>query len=338
MRHPPQWSTLPRRHAARRPVRGAALRVAALVLGLAAPPADAQLLRHEFSELHMGMRVRMVVYTPNEAEARDAVRDAFGRIAALEDILSDWRPSSEVRRLATLPAGARATLGVELCTVLGAALQLARRTGGAFDPTVGPFVALWREARRAGRMPPGEALEGARARSGWQRVRLDSASCAVAFDGDSVRLDLGGIAKGYILDEALRTLEIRGVHRAMIEAGGDIVVGDAPPGQPGWAIAVPHDDPALAARARALVRAAIATSGDTEQSVTIGGVRYSHVVDPRTGLGLTGGAMATVIAPDGLTADGLATALTVLGADGLSMVSRYPGALAALRTGIAEPR
>jgi FAD:protein FMN transferase len=319
-------------------MRRSALRAAAFVLALAGPPADAQLLRHEFSELHMGMRVRMVVYTPNEAEARDAVRGAYGRIAALEDILSDWRPSSEVRRLAALPAGARATLGAELCTVLGAALDLARRSAGAFDPTVGPVVALWREARRTGRMPADEALAQARARTGWQRVRLDTATCAVAFDADGVQLDLGGIAKGYILDEALRTLEMRGVGRAMIEAGGDIVVGDAPPGQRGWVIAVPHDDPALAARARALVRAAIATSGDTEQSATIDGVRYSHVVDPRTGLGLTRGVMATVIARDGLTADGLATALTVLGTDGLSVMPEYPGAVAALRSPVAEPR
>ncbi|HSJ63483.1 MAG TPA: FAD:protein FMN transferase [Gemmatimonadaceae bacterium] len=326
------------RHAARRLVRGAAFRIAALVLALVAPPADAQLLRYEFSELHMGMRVRMVVYTPNEAEARDAVRSAFGRIAALEDILSDWRPSSELRRLGTLAAGVRATLSVELCTVLGAALDLARRTGGAFDPTVGPFVALWREARRTGRMPADEALEHARSRAGWQRVRLDTASCTVTFDADSVRLDLGGIAKGYILDEALRTLEMRGVRRAMVEAGGDIVVGDAPPGQHGWAIVAPHDEPALAARARALVRAAIATSGDTEQSVTIDGVRYSHVVDPRTGLGLTRGVMATVIAQDGLTTDGLATALTVLGAEGLAIIPAYPGAVAALRSPVAERR
>jgi thiamine biosynthesis lipoprotein len=139
-----------------------------------------------------------------------------------------------------------------------------------------------------------------------------------------MRLDLGGIAKGYILQEAMAVLVARGAPRAMVEAGGDIVVGDAPPGTPGWRIDVPHADAAFAARAASLKHAALSTSGATVQFVEIGGVRYSHVIDPRTGLGVTHGFVTSVIARDGATADALATALGVLGSEGAKpMLARF---------------
>jgi thiamine biosynthesis lipoprotein len=128
-----------------------------------------------------------------------------------------------------------------------------------------------------------------------------------------MRLDLGAIAKGFILQDALRTLRERGLRSALLEAGGDIVVGDAPPGRDGWLIDAPGADPAFAARAAALVNAALATSGPAAQSVQLDGVRYSHVIDPRSGLGLTNGITARVIARDAATADALATAYSVLG-------------------------
>ena len=128
-----------------------------------------------------------------------------------------------------------------------------------------------------------------------------------------MRLDLGGIAKGYILQQALGAMVPLGVTQALVEAGGDIVVGDAPPGRDGWRIDVAGSDAVFAARAARLTNAALATSGPTAQFVEIDGVRYSHVVDPRTGMGLTNGVTARVIARDGATADALATALTVAG-------------------------
>ena len=147
-----------------------------------------------------------------------------------------------------------------------------------------------------------------------------------------MRLDLGGIAKGYVLQEALRVLDARGVPRALVEAGGDIVAGDAPPGRTGWRIDTPGADEAVTTRAAALTRAALATSGAAMQFVEIDGTRYSHIIDPRTGLGLTHHLTAHVIAGDGATADALATALSVVGAaQGPSILRRFPGALASLR-------
>ena len=304
-----------------------------LVLGDAGVnAAGTQPVRHEFTELHMGMPVRLVLHASDEAIARDAARAAFARIAALENVMSDYRPASEVRRLTEVPAGVRRALSPELCDVLGRALELARESGGAFDPTVGAYVELWRAARATGKLPSRRELDSAARRAGWWRVRLDRSACTVTFDEEGIRLDFGGIAKGYILDQALAVLAARGVSRALLEAGGDIVVGDPPPGAIGWRIEVRHAGSELATHAASLARAAISTSGDGEQYVEVEGIRYSHLIDPRTGLGSTARTVASVIARDAATADALATALAVLGADeGRELVERWPGIIAADR-------
>jgi FAD:protein FMN transferase len=206
------------------------------------------------------------------------------------------------------------------------AIQVARLTGGAFDPTVGPVVALWREARRTRRHPQRARLDSARMLVGWTRIGLDSARRALKL-APGMRLDLGGIGKGYIIQEALETLRSKGIARALIEAGGDIVVGDAPPGSAGWRIDAPDASPSLKAALASVTNSAVATSGPRAQFVVIDGVRYSHVVDPRTGKALTTGVTARVVARDGATADALATALTVLGkTEGPALAARlFPG-------------
>ena len=142
-----------------------------------------------------------------------------------------------------------------------------------------------------------------------------------------MRLDLGGIAKGYILQEALADRCGRlGVTRALAESGGDIVVGDAPPGRNGWTIDVPGADLAFRERASRLTNSALSTSGATMQFVEIDGVRYSHVIDPRTGIAVTNHTVAHVIAEDAATADALSTALAVVGHQGSkALIERFPG-------------
>jgi thiamine biosynthesis lipoprotein len=292
----------------------------------------AQPVRREYAELHMGVATRLVLYARDDADARAAARAAFDRIAALEDNMSDWRPASESRRLERRP-GAWVPVSRELYAVLARAVEIARESGGAFDPTVGPIVAVWREARRTRRLPSAATLDSARALVGWRKLALDPARRRVHLATPGMRLDLGAIAKGWILQDALGVLRARGVTRALLEAGGDIVVGDAPPGRPGWRIETPGAGPEVAARAGALVRGAVATSGPAEQSVVIDGVAYSHVVDPRTGVALTDARQATVVARDGATADALATALTVLDARrGAELLARFPGVVASVMT------
>ncbi len=284
-------------------------------------------VRSEFSELHMGVEVRIVLYARNEVHAREAARAAFDRFTALEDIMSDYRPKSEIRSLDRRP-GKWVTVSEPLFIVLTRAVEIARATDGAFDPTVGPLVALWREARRVRRLPGDAELDSARARVGWRLIALDSVRRRVRLAKGGMRLDLGGIAKGHAVQQAVGVLRARGVVSALVEAGGDIAVTGAPPGKAGWRVEVSGADSAVRARASTLTNAAISTSGASAQFVEIGGVRYSHVVDPRTGVGLTSGAQATVIAADGALADALSTALTVLPREGVaSLLARFPGVI-----------
>jgi FAD:protein FMN transferase len=281
---------------------------------------------HEFAQVHMGLPVRIRLYSSSEEAAGTAAAAAFARIAALDQMMSDYRPDSELRRLGS----AWSPVSRELFAVLERAIEIADATGGAYDPTVGPLVALWRDARHSHRLPDASAIDTAKTLVGWRLVQLDAARPAVRLAREGVRLDLGGIAKGYIIQQALQAMIPFGVTRALVEAGGDIVVGDAPPGRDGWRIDVTGSDAEFVARATRLTNAALATSGPTAQFVEIDGVRYSHVVDPRTGLGLTNQVTARVIAANGATADALATALTVAPHTLLRIRRQFPDAAVSL--------
>jgi len=270
--------------------------------------------RWTFAEVHMGMPVRLTFHGPDERAARKAAAATFERIAALDRELSDYRPDSELNAI-NARAGEWVRVSPDLVSVLDVAQRMARLTAGAFDPTVGPLVSLWRDARRESTMPPPEATASARALVAWRHLEIDRRGRRVRLATPGMRLDLGGIAKGYVLDEALATLADAGITRVLVEAGGDIVAGDPPPGEQGWKVNVPGADDEFAARAAVLARQALATSGGTSQFVEVDGVRYSHVVNPSTGLGLTRAAVVHVLAPDGATADALATAIGVVGLD-----------------------
>ena len=275
----------------------------------------------------MGLPVRLVLHARDRQTAEPAARAAFARIASLDRMMSDYRPDSEVRRLDS-HAGTFVPVSAELLTVLTRALEISRASNGAFDPTIAPLVSLWRESRATRQLPEPSRLAAARALVGWQQVEIDAGRSAVRLPRPGMRLDLGGVAKGYILQEALRTLRDRGVTRALVTAGGDIVVGEAPPGRQGWAVDTPGSDPAFVARAARLTNAALATSGSSEQFVEINGIRYSHIVDPRTGLGVATTRGVRVIADDAALADALATALTILDdEDGKTLQARFPDAI-----------
>ncbi len=280
----------------------------------------------------MGVPVRVVLYAESDRVASQAAGAAFARIAELDSRFSDYRADSELRRLSER-SGEWTPVSEDLFAVLDLAVRLARATDGAFDPTVGPLTRLWRTSRQTLRLPRAGELDSARSRVGWQKISLDPGTRTVLLTVGNMRLDLGGVGKGYVLDQAMAVLERHGTGRALVEAGGDIVVGDAPPGRPGWEIAIPGASGEAAGQARALTHAAVSTSGDTEQFVMIGGVRHSHVVDPRTGLGVTNTVTATVIASDGATADAMATAVSVLGREaGTRLAVQTPGVVVVWQT------
>jgi thiamine biosynthesis lipoprotein len=210
-----------------------ALLVAATFSGQAS---DAKQTRFEFSEPHMGTLFRIVLYAPDASAATQAARAAFDRIAALDDIMSDYRASSELMRLCQQADGPPVKVSDDLFRVLAAAQDVAKRSGGAFDVTVGPVVRLWRGARRSRRLPDPERLAQAVKLVGYEEIRLDPAAQTVQLLERGMLLDLGGIAKGYAADAALDVLRQYGITRALVAGGGDIAAGDPPPAQEGWRI------------------------------------------------------------------------------------------------------
>ena len=285
---------------------------------LGGSPKGPPLQRNEYVRLLMGVRMRIVAYAPDEATARAAAAAAFERVAQLEDIMSDYQTDSELMRLSRNAGNGPQKVSPELFEVLAYGQMVSDASDGAFDVTVGPPVGLWRQARKTGVLPAESALADARNKVGWRFMQLDARDRTVDLTVPGMQLDLGGIAKGYAGDEAIRVLREHGVNSALFEAGGDIVVSDAPPGKRGWEIELPDG------RKKRLANAAISTSGDTVQFVEVNGVRYSHVIDPRTGIGLTEHYVATVIALRGISTDSLSTAATVLGKRaGESLIRRF---------------
>jgi FAD:protein FMN transferase len=294
-------------------------------------PGEAGLTRFKYTQLHMGVQVSITLHAPNQAAAERAATAGFKRFAELEDVMSDYRPASEVMRLCAKAGGQPVEVSPDLFKVLERAVKVARQSEGAFDVTVGPLVQLWRRARQTGQLPPAEELRRALALVGWEKMSLHQKTRSVHLKVPGMRLDLGGIAKGYAGDEAIKAMKHNGVSRAMVEAGGDIVMSGPPPGQKGWRIQIDTTSPP---KVRELSNCAVSTSGDVNQFVEVGGKRYSHIVDPRTGLGLTNRTAVTVIAPDGLTSDSLTKVVSVLGpAKGIRIVRSHRGARAFIKGG-----
>jgi thiamine biosynthesis lipoprotein len=216
----------------------------------------------------------------------------------------------------------------DLFTVLQKAEELSKKSEGAFDVTVGPVVQLWRLARRTQELPDPKEFAQAREKVGYKKVRLDPAKKTVRLLTPGMQLDLGGIAKGFAADEALKLLRDKfGIKQALVAAAGDITCGDPPPGKDGWTVEIAPIAKSQKPRTLTLANASVSTSGDLEQFVEIKGVRYSHVLDPRTGLGLTGRRSVTVIAPRGIDADSMTKAVSVLPPEqALKLVEDTPGA------------
>jgi thiamine biosynthesis lipoprotein len=276
----------------------------------------------EAVEPHMGTLFRIQLYVADQAQAPQAFQAAFARIAQLDEILSDYTPTSELNQLSTRAVHHPVRVSEDLFKVLSASQQLSAESHGAFDVTVGPLTHLWRAARKTAHLPEKAAVEEALRRSGYRHLHLDAARQTVELDRPGMQLDAGGIAKGYAADEALALLDNLGIHSALVAASGDLVFSNPPPGEPGWKIGVGSFDQVLV-----LANAAVSTSGPAEQHLDSSGVRYSHIIDPTTGMGLTQEITASVIAPHGIDADGMATAVCVLGPErGLSFVEKHPGA------------
>lgn len=285
--------------------------------------------RYDFQGPGMATTFRIVCYAESRAEAEKVVEECFKRISQLNAICTDYDPASELMRLCAPDAVYPAPISADLLTVLERAQALAELTSGAYTPACGHLTQLWRRARRMGRLPPQERVQrGVAAADLWRQMVLDADDGKVTLASGTL-LDLGGIAKGWAADECLRILKKHGITRAVVQAGGDTAVGQPPPGQEGWEVKLrtfsrPGDEDEL--RTLLLAECAVSTSGDLYQFTEIQGVRYSHIISPFTGVGLTERIACSVIAPDCATSDALATAMCVLGAArGEALAAKLPG-------------
>ena len=286
-----------------------------------------------FREPHMGSFVAITLYAGDADAAQRAADDAYARVEELIAVYSDYAPDSELSRLSRTSGSARAVaVSEDLWIVLHRAGEMSQLTGGLFDITIGPYKRLWRRSRRQRELPRAEHLAQAAAAVGWRHVELDARTRSVTLRAPGMDLDLAALAPGRIADEALRVLRERhGLRHALVDVSGDVVCGDPPPGRPGWRIATVSLQPQGTPTSHLIVsNCSVSTSGDAFQFIEIEGIRYSHILDPRTGLGTTKPMRATVVAPDGITADALATAACLLEPDAALRLIEQDGARASL--------
>ena len=289
---------------------------------LAQSPANAvSRSRYQGTRRCMGVAWTVTVFAETLPKAEKAITAALDEVSRIESVLSDYQPTSELCQLsASAPTPFPKQVSPDLWEVLIQAVAWRDRSKGAFDPTVGVFTDLWRNARQTRHMPSVKQLAAAQNASGPETFRLEDAQKVSLLKPD-MRLDLGGIGMGFAIDRALKIIQENDISVAMVDASGDIGAIGRPPDSDGWRIEID----ALGRKTEkkkceglhpfviTLEDASVTTSGDAFQAIEIEGIRYSHIVDPRTGLGVVGSTGVTVIAPDATTADALATTLSVLG-------------------------
>jgi thiamine biosynthesis lipoprotein len=277
----------------------------------------------------MGTVFRIELYAEDKEAAERAVGAAFKRIDDINAIASDYLPESELSRFNREPADKAVPVSADLFALISKSLDSSKQTDGAFDITVAYAVQQWRRAKRQKQLPTPDLTRKAIAMTDWKALRLDENKLTVTKLKEGLLLDLGGIGKGYAADAALAVLKARGFTRALVAGSGDLAIGDAPPGKPGWNVALrtferPEENDRLIHVT--LSRCGCSTSGDLHQFLELDGKRYSHIVNPQTGLGLTDRIACTVIAPDATTSDSLDNGMCVLGVEkGLRVAASVSG-------------
>lgn len=263
----------------------------------------------------MGTMFTATAWTTNEQAARAALAAARTAVDRVDTLMSVYKPASDLSLVNRRAGTGRPTrVSSETAQVLRSSLEWARLSDGAFDPTVGPLVKLWGFYRTGDSIPGAQARDSARALVGWKTVRYDSAARTVYLPRAGQRLDFGAIAKGYALDIAAEGMRRAGVARGLVDLGGNVLVYGSPPDGPVWRVGIrdPRNPEAIAAVV-SMGSGAVATSGDYERFFIKNGVRYAHILNPRTGWPKQGVAATTAIARTGMQSDALSTTLFVLG-------------------------
>jgi len=290
--------------------------------------------------LIMGTFARAVAVAADSKIAGKAIEAALSEIESVDRLMSDYKSDSEISQVNRDAFNRVVAVSEPTYQVLRRSIEFSKLTGGAFDITVGPLVDLWRSAGKKGQTPSEEELAATKAKVGFEKLILDDKKQTVRFASEGMRLDLGGIAKGYAVDKAIEAMQKAGAIGGMVDIGGDLrCFGKPPKGKSKWSIGLQNPKPNKNTDESDLLlvlkldNAAVATSGDYQQFVLIEGKRYSHIINRRTGAGAHGLSSVTIIADNATDADALATAVSVMGTEkGLALIEKMPGTEAILIT------
>jgi thiamine biosynthesis lipoprotein len=290
-------------------------------------PASAEALT-EFRQARyiMGTIVEIVVAAAHKHTAEQAMEHGFEALRQVEQRMSIYQATSALSRINRLAADAWVPLEADLRSVITAALDVAHQSEGALDVTVLPLMRLWGFVQQAGRVPTAAEISATLPLVDYRHVQLDAAHSAIRFTRKGVGLDLGGIAKGFAVDNALQALLAQGVSRAIVNAGGDLFAMGTAPSETPWLVDIQH--PSIPERTLATMRVhnrSITTSGDYERFFEQDGKRYCHLIDPRSGYPVQDVASVTVLADTTMQADALSTAAVILGPDkGFALLEQLP--------------
>lgn len=286
------------------------------------------------SRLMMGTFCRVVVIARSERRAQVCIAAAFEVQDRIESLMSYHRSDSELNQVNRCAGEKPVPVNPMTFEVLRRAIHFSEVSDGTFDVTVGPLVDLWRAAGQTNQPPTEEALAEARRKVGFQKLILDEKAMTVRFAEPGMRIDLGGIAKGYAVDKAVEAMKKHGALGGMVDLGGNIgCFGRSPRGQEKWRIGIqdpnvaPDDlSPSKYLLVLELADVSVATSGDYRRFAMVEGHRQSHILDVRSGRSAEQLVSDTIIAPDAISADALSTAVNILGPEaGMALVERLPG-------------
>ena len=291
------------------------LRILIIVSLLVSFQSVAQQTRFVFTEVKMASSFTIIFYDNDSTHASMVAKNCFSLVDSLASIFSDYIDTSELTRLSkSSGSGNYVRLSPALYDIMVKSQNAWKKSKGSFDITLGPVVRLWRQARRDRKIPSATDISDKLKLVGFDKVRLRRRDHAAKLKVPGMQLDLGGIAQGYIAQKVLDRTRDLSISSALVDVSGDIAMSDPPPGKAGWTIGVnlPRSTYQLQSRNLVVSNCTVSTSGDVYQYIEENGVRYSHIVDPRTGYGVTHQRNVTVIAPDATTADWLATSCSIL--------------------------
>lgn len=277
----------------------------------------------------MGTEARVKVLADSRQTAQNCIKAAAEQFNLIEKIFSDRRSDSEISAVNREAFKGPMKVSRQVYQLIKTSVGFSELSGGAFDITVGPLVDLWRQAGDANRMPSDEQIKEACAKVGFKKLILDDTDTTVRFAAEGMRLDFGGIAKGYAVDLAAEAMKSSGAKSGMVDIGGNIrCFGKPPKGKEDWVIGLQNPDlksPQQVIMMLKLDDKSVATSGNYQRFVIIGGKHFSHIIDPRTGQTVEGLASVTIITEQATDADALSTAATVLGLEkGKKLIEQIP--------------